>query len=157
MSDVIDLALETAARSADDPRGVEEVLVTIVQTARASLPGFEHIGVATLDSFGSFTRAEIAAAGSALAYVERTQFGSRPALSPPARLDGGATLLIDPATRANLELTRTLGGERAGSLDDDLHQIRRSARLGVSPEDWARARKLAPAYGRALRRYLDQG
>ena len=37
-------------------------------------------------------------------------------------------------------------GEQAGSLDDDLHQIRRSARLGVSPEDWARARKLAPAY-----------
>jgi hypothetical protein len=26
----------------------------------------------------------------------------------------------------------------------------------VSPEDWARARKLAPAYARALRRYLDQ-
>jgi DNA mismatch repair protein MutS len=76
----------------------------------------EFFAVATLDAFGSFTRAEIAAAGSALAYVERTQFGSRPALSPPARLEGGATLLIDPATRANLELTRTLGGERAGSL-----------------------------------------
>jgi hypothetical protein len=48
-------------------------------------------------------------------------------------------------------------GEQAGSLDDDLHQIRRSARLGVSPEDWAWARKLAPAYARALRRSLDQG
>lgn len=47
-------------------------------------------------------------------------------------------------------------GERAGDLDDDLHQIRRSARLGVSPEDWARARGLAPAYAKALRRYLDQ-
>ncbi len=48
-------------------------------------------------------------------------------------------------------------GERAGGLDDDLHQLRRSARLGVSPEDWARARGIAPAYARALRRYLDQG
>jgi hypothetical protein len=48
-------------------------------------------------------------------------------------------------------------GERAGSLDDDLHQIRRSARLGVSPEEWARARGVATAYARALRRYLDQG
>jgi hypothetical protein len=61
--------------------------------------------------------------------------------------------------REDLEAMRQefVVGERAGSLDDDLHQIRRSARLGVSPEDWARARKLAPAYGRALRRYLDQG
>jgi len=47
-------------------------------------------------------------------------------------------------------------GERSGSLDDDLHQLRRSARLGVSLEDWARARGLAPAYARALRRFLDQ-
>ncbi len=48
-------------------------------------------------------------------------------------------------------------GDISGSLDDDLHQLRRSARLGVSPVEWARARKLAPAYARALRRYLDQG
>jgi hypothetical protein len=61
--------------------------------------------------------------------------------------------------REDLEAMRQefVVGERAGSLDDDLHQIRRSARLGVSPEDWARARKLAPVYARALRRYLDQG
>ncbi|MBV9076925.1 MAG: DNA mismatch repair protein MutS, partial [Methylobacteriaceae bacterium] len=72
-------------------------------------------GVATLDAFGSFSRAEIAAAGMALAYVERTQLEARPNLAPPAREDGDV-LLIDPATRANLELTRTLGGERAGSL-----------------------------------------
>jgi hypothetical protein len=48
-------------------------------------------------------------------------------------------------------------GERDGGLDDDLHQLRRSARLGVSTEDWARAKGLAPAYAKALRRYLDQG
>ncbi len=35
--------------------------------------------------------------------------------SPPAR---GGRLAIDPATRANLELTRTLSGERRGSLLD---------------------------------------
>lgn len=52
MSDVVDIALETAADSADDPRGVEETLVTIVETARISLPGFEHIGVSTLDVEG---------------------------------------------------------------------------------------------------------
>ncbi|WP_439495427.1 DNA mismatch repair protein MutS [Bosea sp. (in: a-proteobacteria)] len=76
----------------------------------------EFFGVATLDAFGAFSRAEIAAAGAALAYVERTQFGARPPLSPPVRDAGGATMLIDAATRANLELTRTLSGERNGSL-----------------------------------------
>lgn len=45
---------------------------------------------------------------------------------------------------------------RDGDLDDDLHQIRRGARLGVAPEDWAEARGLPVAYARALRRYLDQ-
>ncbi len=76
----------------------------------------EFFGVATLDAFGAFSRAEIAAAGAALAYVERTQFGARPPLSPPVRDAGSATMLIDAATRANLELTRTLAGERSGSL-----------------------------------------
>jgi DNA mismatch repair protein MutS len=76
----------------------------------------DHFGVATLDAFGSFGRAEITAAGSALFYIEKTQIGSRPVLHPPAREIAGATLAIDSATRANLELTRTLSGERAGSL-----------------------------------------
>ena len=76
----------------------------------------EVFGVAALDAFGTFSRAEIAAAGSALLYIERTQFGRRPSLSPPSRETAGATLAIDAATRANLEITRTLAGERSGSL-----------------------------------------
>ena len=76
----------------------------------------EFYGVETLDGFGAFTRAETAAAALALAYVKRTQFEARPALSPPTRRARGASLEIDPATRANLELTRTLGGAREGSL-----------------------------------------
>ncbi|KAA2237306.1 DNA mismatch repair protein MutS [Salinarimonas soli] len=76
----------------------------------------DYFGVATLDAFGSFGRAEVAAAGLALFYVERTQLGARPPLSPPARAGASAALAIDAATRANLELTRTLAGERAGSL-----------------------------------------
>src|SRR5215213_7917844 len=71
----------------------------------------EHFGVATLDAFGAFSRAEITAAGAALLYVEKTQIGQR-----PARDRAGEALAIDAATRANLELTRTLSGERAGSL-----------------------------------------
>lgn len=76
----------------------------------------DYFGVATLDAFGSFSPAEITAAGSALFYVEKTQIDSRPALNPPSRDTSGAALAIDAATRANLELTRTLSGERAGSL-----------------------------------------
>ncbi|MCC5976878.1 MAG: DNA mismatch repair protein MutS [Salinarimonas sp.] len=75
-----------------------------------------HYGVATLDAFGDFTRAEIIAAGTALAYVARTQIAARPALEPPRREAVSASLAIDAATRANLELTRTLSGERTGSL-----------------------------------------
>ncbi|MGD0722468.1 MAG: DNA mismatch repair protein MutS, partial [Roseiarcus sp.] len=76
----------------------------------------EFYGVETLDGFGAFTRAEIGAAALALAYVARTQIDARPALSPPSRRLRGASLEIDASTRANLELTRTLSGERAGSL-----------------------------------------
>jgi DNA mismatch repair protein MutS len=73
-------------------------------------------GVETLDGFGAFTRAEIGAAAIALGYVARTQIDARPALSPPSRRVRGASLEIDASTRANLELTRTLSGERNGSL-----------------------------------------
>ena len=76
----------------------------------------EFYGVETLDGFGAFTRAEIAAAALALAYVKRTQLEARPALSIPTRRARGTSLEIDPATRANLELTRTLSGARDGSL-----------------------------------------
>src|SRR6202008_3466575 len=51
-------------------------------------------------------------------YIDRTQVGKRPPLSPLAREAAGTTMAIDPATRANLELTRTLAGERRGSLLD---------------------------------------
>src|SRR6202008_2161317 len=51
-------------------------------------------------------------------YIDRTQVGKRPPLSPPSREAAGTTMAIDPATRANLELTRTLSGERRGSLLD---------------------------------------
>src|ERR1700691_2206464 len=76
----------------------------------------EFYGVETLDGFGAFTRTEIAAAALALAYATRTQLEARPALSPPTRRARGTSLEIDPATRANLELTRTLSGAREGSL-----------------------------------------
>jgi DNA mismatch repair protein MutS len=76
----------------------------------------DYFAVATTDAFGALTRLELTAAAACITYVERTQIGKRPPLSPPLREAAGATLAIDQATRTNLELTRTLGGERSGSL-----------------------------------------
>ncbi|MGJ0508299.1 MAG: DNA mismatch repair protein MutS [Methylocystis sp.] len=73
-------------------------------------------GVATLDGFGALSEAERAAAACAILYVERTQKGSRPALARPTSLRDSATLDIDAATRANLEVARTLTGAREGAL-----------------------------------------
>jgi DNA mismatch repair protein MutS len=72
--------------------------------------------VAALDSFGSFSRAETAACGALLDYVELTQAGKLPALAPPRRERADGTMEIDPATRRNLELVRGLDGRRDGSL-----------------------------------------
>jgi DNA mismatch repair protein MutS len=83
-------------------------------TAERRLAGF--FSVATTQSFGAFSRLELTAAAAAVTYVERTQIGKRPPLSPPTREAAGATLAIDQATRGNLELLRTLSGERRGSL-----------------------------------------
>jgi DNA mismatch repair protein MutS len=83
-------------------------------TAERRLSSF--FGIATTASFGAFSRVELNAAAAAVTYVERTQIGKRPPLSVPARELAGATLAIDQATRGNLELVRTLGGERRGSL-----------------------------------------
>ena len=80
----------------------------------------DFYGLQTLDSFGRFSRAESVALAAVLLYIERTQFGAKPVLSPPQRDGQGDTVLIDPATRANLELIRTLGGERQGSILADL-------------------------------------
>ena len=83
-------------------------------TAERRLAAF--FGVATTAAFGTFSRVELAAAAAAVTYVERTQIGKRPPISPPVREAAGATLALDSATRSNLELIRTLAGERRGSL-----------------------------------------
>lgn len=75
-----------------------------------------YFGVTTLDGFGSFSRVELAAAAAAVAYVEKTQISERPPLGAPERESAASTLFIDPATRANLELAKTLSGDREGAL-----------------------------------------
>src|SRR5207253_1122342 len=64
-------------------------------------------GVASLDGFGSFGRAELAASGALVDYVETTQRGRLPLLAQPRRLPAGAVMEIDAATRRNRELAQT--------------------------------------------------
>jgi DNA mismatch repair protein MutS len=73
-------------------------------------------GVKALEGFGSFTRAEIAAAGALVDYVALTQQQGSVPLLPPHRVAPDTVMQIDAATRRNLELTATLSGERRGSL-----------------------------------------
>ena len=72
--------------------------------------------VSSLDGFGELSRAEIAACGSLIEYVEITQKGSLPRLAIPKQFKASHFMAIDSATRRNLELVTTLGGSKKGSL-----------------------------------------
>ena len=87
--------------------------------------------VATLDSFGSFSRSELAACGALVDYLELTQQGKLPRLNRPMKWRLDRTLEIDAATRTNLELLRKLSGQKKGSLLDciDKTQTGSGARL----------------------------
>ena len=83
--------------------------------------------MATLEGFGRFGRAETAACGVLVDYLELTQKGRLPRLEPPRPAGPGQVLEIDPATRRNLELTATLAGERRGSLLAAIDRTRSAA------------------------------
>ena len=91
------------ARAKFDPRSGERRLKS-------------RFDVQSLDAFGDFETAELAALGALLDYLELAQAGAPAKLSPPRQVKAGHTLLIDPATRASLEIDRTLSGDRKGSL-----------------------------------------
>jgi DNA mismatch repair protein MutS len=75
-------------------------------------------GVASLAGFGLADEAEpeVAAAGALVAYLDLTARAALPRLDPPSPDAPGGRMLIDAATRASLELARSAGGARAGSL-----------------------------------------
>lgn len=75
-------------------------------------------GVATLDGFGGLSRAQAAAAGGLIAYLDHAGKGNLPFLSAPVKRTASDHMLIDAATRESLELVRSAGGTRAGSLLD---------------------------------------
>src|SRR5262245_17436291 len=76
----------------------------------------QRLGVAALDALGEFTRPELASFAGLLTYVEITQVGKAPLLRPPRKESAGSLLIIDAATRSNLELMRSNQGAHGGSL-----------------------------------------
>ena len=73
-------------------------------------------GVVTLDGFGSFSRAMLAAAGGLVAYLDHVGRGKLPLLLPPVARSGEAHLAMDEATRSSLEILSSSQGGRGGSL-----------------------------------------
>ncbi len=121
----------------------EEALLTAndpyAHTAEAALSLLKsHFGVASLDGFGFRDRpAAVAAAGGLLQYVQETQKCGLQHISELSPYEPSRYLSIDPATRRNLELERSLrDGGRRGSLCHTLDET------------------VTPAGGRLLRRWL---
>ena len=75
-----------------------------------------RFAVRTLDGFGELGRAELAAAGGLLAYLDATQKGATAFLAAPRRIARLEHMAIDAATRISLEICRTAEGSVAGSL-----------------------------------------
>ena len=109
----------------------EAGLAAVVSEAGAAITGlspscFDSAGsekrlcalfaVASLDAFGAFQRAEVAAMGALVDYLDLTQRGKLPLLRPPVYESSGGLVQIDAATRRNLEITSALSGGREGSL-----------------------------------------
>ncbi len=76
----------------------------------------EHFKVHALEVFGNFKKLDIAALGALLDYIKITQVGHMPHLRNPKLESHSEGLLIDAATRSNLELVKAQNGERKGSL-----------------------------------------
>ena len=111
------LFADEAAASALKVSGaaVQPLAASLADAAGAQARVKRLYGVETLDAFG-LSAVETVALGLIAAHLETTQAGRLPALRPPRRGEAADVMAIDPATRASLELERTQGGARDGSL-----------------------------------------
>ncbi len=83
--------------------------LTVLPAARFNFEGarkriMDFFSVQTLDSFGSFTKPEVAAAGVILDYLATTQKLQMPTISRPVKVESNLYMEIDAATRRNLDL-----------------------------------------------------
>ena len=84
-------------------------------------------GVKTLDGIADLGRADLAAAGALVMYLDQTQKGRKLRLKPICKMKGGTVLEIDPATRRSLEISKTLSGKTKGSLLDAIDKTMTAA------------------------------
>ncbi len=76
-----------------------------------------HFGVSSLAAFGCESKSlATRAAGGILHYLQETQKGAVGQIQRLSTYSVEGFMALDTATRHNLELTESLGGERAGSL-----------------------------------------
>ncbi|MEO5612330.1 MAG: DNA mismatch repair protein MutS, partial [Sphingomicrobium sp.] len=94
-----------------------------------------RFGLATLDGLGAPPRAELAAAGGLLAYLDATQKGSGVLLDAPRRIAQSSHVAIDTATRESLELTRSAFGGVAGSLLGEIDRCQAATGRRLLAED----------------------
>ena len=96
-----------------------------------------RFGLATLDGLGSPSRAELAAGGGLLAYVDATQKGAGILLDAPRRISRASHMAIDAASRDSLELTRSVTGSISGSLLGEIDRCQTAAGRRLLAEDMA--------------------
>jgi DNA mismatch repair protein MutS len=94
-----------------------------------------RFGLATLDGLGAPSRAELAATGGLLAYLDATQKGAGILLDAPRRIARSSHVAIDAATRESLELTRSAFGGVAGSLLGEVDRCQTAAGRRLLAED----------------------
>jgi len=112
-----------AQGSALDVPGAHDFEKSAFSSTRAEARLKALFGVATLDGFGTFGRAELSAIGGLLAYLDHAGQGTLPHLAPPVHIAPGSHMAIDAATRESLEIVATMNGARSGSL---LHSVDRT-------------------------------
>src|SRR4051812_38378853 len=96
-----------------------------------------RFGLATLDGLGAPSRAELAAAGGLLAYLDATQKSAGILLDAPRRIARASHMDIDAASRDSLELTRSATGTLGGSLLGEIDRCQTSAGRRLLVEDVA--------------------
>jgi len=108
-TDLHDLIKESGA-------AVSTLSASSFDSANANKRLCDVFSVKSLDGFGQFQRAEVAALGGIVEYLDITQKGKLTLLQPPVRQGLEPVMQIDAATRRNLELTKSISGEREGTL-----------------------------------------
>ena len=83
---------------------------------------YRHYGVRSLSSFGKFTYSMIGSLGAILDYIEITKIGTNLSLKRPIVEKKKSFLEIDENTRKNLEINKSIMGEKKSSLINILNK-----------------------------------